>query len=132
LTLLMINLPKEKEVFNLEAKDINENEYLGRKEIAATIDKELNESVVSRYSMEEEKKRYGKVIGIIERILIISAVLISQFQVVALVTAIKSIGRFKEITTKTSDYYIVGTFASFSIAFLIGFILILAKKILLE
>lgn len=131
LTLKIINLPKD---FNIEDKDIRKRVGLGKAEVAATIVKELTGSDTSENSKieEDKRKRYGKVIGVIERMIIISAILINQFQVVALVTAIKSIGRFKELTNKTSDYYIIGTLASFSIAFFIGFTLILAKKIMLE
>lgn len=135
LTLKIINLPKEKELYTIEDKHISENEDLGRGEVAVTIDKELIGNNISNYSIEieeDKRKRYGKVIGVIERIIIISAILINQFQVVVLVAAIKSIGRFKELTNKTSDYYIIGTLASFSIAFFIGAILVLAKKMLLE
>lgn len=131
LTLKIINLPKD---YNIEDKDIRKRVGLGKAEVAATIGKELIGSDISENSKieEDKRKRYGKVIGVIERMIIISAILINQFQVVALVTAIKSIGRFKELTNKTSDYYIIGTLASFSIAFFIGFTLILAKKIMLE
>lgn len=132
LSLMIINLPLEK--VKLHKKDTGFRTGLFNQEIAATSETmnitgsilEVNMNVV-----EEEKKRYGKIIGIIERLIIVTAMLINKFELIAIVTAIKSIARFKELTTKTSDYYIVGTFASFSIAFLIGLLLLFFKKVLL-
>lgn len=95
-------------------------------ETAATTELER-----SKFSSEERMKKYGKMIGIIERIIIISAILISQFQIVLLLITIKSIVRFKEITNKTSDYYIIGNFSDFSISFLIGYALNAVRNFLL-
>lgn len=128
LSLLIINLPKENEMYLQQKESV---QPLAKQEIAATNDNDTAEE--TNTFILEERKKYGKIIGIIERLIIIAAILIHQFQVViALVTAIKSIGRFKELNNKTSDYYIVGTFASFSIAFFIGFLLLAAKKMLID
>lgn len=125
LSLIIINLPADfKQHANKDA--ISQSQLLSQQQVAAAAEKDIPE-----FSEEERMKRYGKIIGIIERIIIICAILISQFQIVLLLITIKSIGRFKEITNKTSDYYIIGNFASFSIAFLIGFSLMAVRNILL-
>ncbi|KAA0549973.1 DUF3307 domain-containing protein [Bacillus sp. BGMRC 2118] len=133
LSLMMINLLLEK--VKLHKKERGVSQRISHEEIAVTIEQssfskgrvlEVNLDVI-----EEEKKRYGKIIGIIERLIIVMAILVNKFELIAIVTAVKSIARFKEITNKTSDYYIIGTFASFSIAFLIGFLLLFLKKVVL-
>ncbi|MDQ0337387.1 hypothetical protein J2S00_000157 [Caldalkalibacillus uzonensis] len=130
LSLLIINLPNEKTDYNPKDKTGPIIEQLGRNEVAATTEI-YDRSDNFEDHRKEELKRYGKVIGNIERLIIIFAMLINQYQLIALLVAIKSIGRFKELNNKTSDYYIVGTFASFSIAFLIGFILVSVRSMLL-
>ncbi|MDP4085084.1 MAG: DUF3307 domain-containing protein [Bacillota bacterium] len=124
LSLLIIKLPQEL----IEPQIGNNARYVSlAQETAATVE----EGIKSENESEKEgMKRYGKVIGNIERILIISAILINQYDVIAIIIAVKSIGRFKELDSKTSDYFIVGNLASFSIAFFIGITLIYAKKLL--
>ncbi|MBM6619560.1 DUF3307 domain-containing protein [Bacillus suaedaesalsae] len=131
-SLMIINLPLDK--VKLHKKDTGISRKLYNEEIAVTLEQASVTGKILEVNMdivEEEKKRYGKTIGIIERLIIVMAMLINKFELIAIVTAIKSIARFKEITNKTSDYYIVGTFASFSIAFLIGLLLLFFKKFLL-
>jgi hypothetical protein len=131
LSLIIINLPKESKASTLENKGINEKRLLHEKEAAAAMENDnLNEIDESEIS-DEERMKYGKIIGIIERIIIITAVLLHLYQIIVIMTAIKSIGRFKEINNKTSDYYIIGNFASFSIAFFIGFTLLATKRLFL-
>jgi hypothetical protein len=133
LSLIIINLPKEyKKGSIIKDNGISETILIGEQEVAAAKEKDNNEKEISKFSDQERMKRYGKMIGIIERIIIITAILLSQYQIVVIMTAIKSIGRFKEITEKTSDYYIIGNFASFSIAFFVGFILLAANRFLLR
>jgi hypothetical protein len=66
----------------------------------------------------------GKWIGIIERILILTFILIAQFEAVGFLLAAKSIFRFgdlKETTEKNqTEYLIIGTLLSFGIAVIIG------------
>lgn len=133
LTLVIINLPKDKimDEFKNQLTITGNEKYLETGEVAAALDTALSGQEESIDNLLEEKKKYGRIIGNIERVIIIFAILINQFTLIALLTAIKSIGRFKEIDNKTSDYYIVGTFASFLVAFSIGFILVLLKKWLL-
>lgn len=127
LSLIIINLPADFKASNKKAHT-SQSHLLSQQQVAAT----MMEADISEFNEAERMKRYGRIIGITERLIIIYAILISQFQIVLLLITIKSIGRFKEITNKTSDYYIIGNFASFSIAFLIGFALVAARSLLLD
>jgi hypothetical protein len=63
----------------------------------------------------------GKLIGNLERILILSLILANKFEAIGFLLAAKSILRFKEAEAdKRSEYVLVGTLASFGIAILIG------------
>lgn len=67
----------------------------------------------------------GKWIGYFERILILTFVLIGNAEGIGFLLAAKSIFRFGELSKaqeiKTTEYVLIGTFASFTIAILIGF-----------
>ncbi|HYE84395.1 MAG TPA: DUF3307 domain-containing protein [Clostridia bacterium] len=61
--------------------------------------------------------KYGEVIGILERIIIFMLIVSGHYEGIALVIAAKSIARFKQFERHAfSDYYLVGTLASFLIA----------------
>lgn len=60
----------------------------------------------------------GKLIGIMERYLVFSLILVSQFAAVGLIIAAKSILRYK--SSYKNEYILVGTLLSFGIATLIG------------
>lgn len=72
----------------------------------------------------------GKWIGIIERFLIVTFVLINQFSAIGFILAAKSVFRFGDLKDnkdqKKTEYIIIGTFLSFLISIIIGLI---AKKI---
>jgi len=63
----------------------------------------------------------GKLIGIVERTLALSLILINQFAAVGLIIAAKSILRFK--INQKSEYVLVGTLLSFAIATLCGILI---------
>jgi len=66
----------------------------------------------------------GMVIGIIERVLVLSFVLVSQYTAITIVFAAKSIARFNELKDrKTSEYYLIGTLISITFATIIGIII---------
>lgn len=64
----------------------------------------------------------GKWIGIAERVLIFTFVLLNQFEAIGFLIAAKSILRFKEGQqgTKHSEYVLVGTLVSYGLAILVG------------
>jgi hypothetical protein len=63
----------------------------------------------------------GKLIGIMERFLVLSLVLIGQYSAVGLIIAAKSILRYK--STQKNEYILVGTLLSFGIAVLLGILI---------
>lgn len=60
----------------------------------------------------------GKLIGIMERFLVLALILIGQYSAVGLIIAAKSILRFR--STDRNEYILVGTLLSFGIAGLVG------------
>ncbi|MCF0166371.1 MAG: DUF3307 domain-containing protein, partial [Bacteroidales bacterium] len=68
----------------------------------------------------------GEWIGYIERVLILSFVLIGNIEGVGFLLAAKSVFRFGELNKakeiRTTEYVLIGTFASFAIAILTGII----------
>jgi hypothetical protein len=63
----------------------------------------------------------GRLIGNLERILILSFVLLNQYAALGFLLAAKSVLRFKETeASKMSEYVLLGTLISFSIAIIIG------------
>ncbi len=62
----------------------------------------------------------GKWIGYLERILILTFVFTSNIEGVGFLLAAKSVFRFGELI-KTTEYVLIGTFTSFTIAILLGF-----------
>lgn len=70
----------------------------------------------------------GRLIGIMERTLLLTLVLIDQWGALALVLAAKSIARFKDLQERPfAEYYLVGTLASVLVAVAAG----LAVKLLI-
>lgn len=69
----------------------------------------------------------GQWIGYLERILIVTFILIGRIEAIGFLLAAKSIFRFGELSKtkeiKTTEYVLIGTFASFTISVLIGLIL---------
>ncbi|MBE9466914.1 MAG: DUF3307 domain-containing protein [Bacteroidetes bacterium] len=74
----------------------------------------------------------GKWIGIIERILVFTFIIINQLNVIGFLLAAKSVFRFGDLKNSTdqkkTEYIIIGTFISFLLAILIG----LVTKLVLE
>ncbi len=60
----------------------------------------------------------GKVIGVVERILVLTLILVGQFSAVGFLIAAKSILRFNEY--RKNEYILVGTLLSFGIAIVLG------------
>ncbi len=65
----------------------------------------------------------GLVIGIVERIMVLTFVLVNQYTAITVIFAAKSIARFNELTDrKMAEYYLVGTLVSITFALLAGII----------
>lgn len=62
-------------------------------------------------------KRAGRIIGFLERFIVLTLVLLNQYSAIAFVFTGKSIARFEELKNRDfSEYYLVGTFSSISLA----------------
>ena len=70
----------------------------------------------------------GRVIGNMERMLLLVFVMLGQYEAIGFLLAAKSLLRFRETDTVKSEYVLVGTLLSFGIAILLG----VAVKLLIE
>jgi hypothetical protein len=70
----------------------------------------------------DELPNAGKLIGIIERFLVLTFVILNQFEAVGFLIAAKSILRFKDDNTIKTEYVLIGTMLSFAIAIALGII----------
>ena len=68
----------------------------------------------------EELPNAGKLIGILERILALTFILIGQYQAVGFLIAAKSVLRYKDTDTLKTEYVLIGTMLSFGIAVVLG------------
>ena len=68
----------------------------------------------------DELPNAGKLIGILERILTLTFILIGQYQAVGFLIAAKSILRYKDTDTLKTEYVLIGTMLSFGIAVVLG------------
>ncbi len=69
----------------------------------------------------------GKLIGLMERFLVLALILVGQYSAVGLIIAAKSILRFRD--NKKNEYVLVGTLLSFGIATLLGILISLISVI---
>ena len=66
-------------------------------------------------------KGAGMTIGIIERVLVLSFVILNQYTAITIIFAAKSIARFNELKNRNvSEYYLVGTLLSITFALITG------------
>jgi hypothetical protein len=72
----------------------------------------------------EDAYATGRVIGTLERFIVLGLVLLDQWAAIGLVLAAKSIARFKELDSQPfADYYLIGTLTSMLVALASGFLL---------
>ncbi|MCD6113176.1 MAG: DUF3307 domain-containing protein [Bacteroidales bacterium] len=76
---------------------------------------------------DDELPNAGKLIGIIERFLVFTFIILSQFEAMGFLIAAKSILRFKDDNTVKTEYVLVGTMLSFGLAIALGIIINLIK-----
>lgn len=70
-------------------------------------------------SKDESLEKAGRWIGWLERFLILTFILLKQYEAIGLLVAAKSIFRFSE-TRKVGEYVLIGTLLSFAIAIVVG------------
>jgi hypothetical protein len=93
-----------KEVFRSSEIDV----AIARKEESETL------------SVSDELPNAGKLIGILERVLALTFILIGQYQAVGFLIAAKSVLRYKDTDTLKTEYVLIGTMLSFGIAVVLG------------
>jgi hypothetical protein len=128
--ILIVNLLKLPE--ELKYKELlHKNEWfeyliltiLNRKNKALNTDNEIAVSLDTNQNMDP---KYGTVIGILERLIILTLVITNNYSAITFVVAIKAIARFKELQENKNDfvhYFIVGTLGSFFISIVSGIFL---------
>ncbi len=85
-----------------------------------TVTKTNNEQEGCEEENTEELPNAGKLIGIVERLLSLVFVLLGQYEAVGFIIAAKSILRFAEGDKAKSEYVLIGTLLSFSMAIFVG------------
>ena len=72
----------------------------------------------------QEVMRGGALIGVLERTVITASILAGQVALVAIVLAVKGLGRYPELKAApaASERFIIGTLTSVGVAVLIGFL----------
>lgn len=70
---------------------------------------------------ENNLENAGAWIGVLERLIIFFLVLVNQYEAIGLLVAAKSIIRLKEGQQKMSEYVLIGTLISISVAIVVGY-----------
>ncbi|MCA1319418.1 DUF3307 domain-containing protein [Bacillus tianshenii] len=92
-------------------------------EITATSQKSLSEEYTYMVMKHQDLSR-GKVIGYLERLLVVALILMGSFPAVGFIVAAKSLTRFKQLDDRDwAEYFLLGTLSSFLFAILYGIIL---------
>ena len=96
--------------------------YLGSYLLAAGGVHFLVTLILSQYQLPDGGlKRAGAIIGILERLFVLTLVLIGEYASIALIFTAKSIARFEELKNrKFAEYYLIGTLSSILLAMLVG------------
>ena len=81
---------------------------------------DANDGKVLDEKNDGELPNAGKLIGIVERLLSFAFILLGQYEAVGFIMAAKSLLRFAEGDKAKSEYVLIGTLLSFSIAIFVG------------
>lgn len=85
--------------------------------------REVFKATEIQVSSDNEMPNAGKVIGVLERILTLTFILVSQYSAVGFLIAAKSILRYGNNETLKTEYVLIGTMLSFGIAVIVGIII---------
>ncbi|MEA1998364.1 MAG: hypothetical protein U9N61_03440 [Euryarchaeota archaeon] len=104
-------------------------------DVGAIVSAYIAVSVVGAYAIRAILRRYeknvgtgglrsaGMIIGIIERVMVLTFVLIDQYTAITIVFAAKSIARFNELEDRNmAEYYLIGTLLSITFALITGIV----------
>lgn len=96
-----------------------------KKYASIAIQKRRIEKEPEREETKREEERAGELIGIIERLLILTFVVAQNYGAVAFIVAAKSIARFNALDDKDfAEYYLIGTLLSVIVAVAVGVIIV--------
>ncbi|MEM0517040.1 MULTISPECIES: DUF3307 domain-containing protein [Aequorivita] len=85
--------------------------------------KEVFKATDVQVSSDNEMPNAGKVIGVLERILTLTFIIVSQYSAVGFLIAAKSILRYGNNETLKTEYVLIGTMLSFGIAVIAGIVI---------
>ncbi len=85
--------------------------------------REVFKATEIQISSDNEMPNAGKVIGVLERILTLTLIIVSQYSAVGFLIAAKSILRYGNNETLKTEYVLIGTMLSFGIAVIAGIII---------
>ena len=85
--------------------------------------KEVFQATEVQVSSDNEMPNAGKVIGVLERILTLTFIIVSQYSAVGFLIAAKSILRYGNNETLKTEYVLIGTMLSFGIAVIAGIVI---------
>ncbi len=71
----------------------------------------------------ESLSQAGQWIGILERMLVLTFILINQFSAIGFLIAAKAILRFRDSEIKQMEYVLIGTLSSFTLTILVGLLI---------
>jgi len=87
--------------------------------------------VLSKFQIDDAAglKHAGLAIGVLERIFVLTLVLLGEFTAISLVLAAKSIARFADLKKREfAEYYLIGTFSSMLFALFVGVVTVWLLK----
>ncbi|MGB3345357.1 MAG: DUF3307 domain-containing protein [Aequorivita sp.] len=85
--------------------------------------KEVFRATDIQVTSDNEMPNAGKVIGVLERLLTLTFIIVSQYSAVGFLIAAKSILRYRNDETLKTEYVLIGTMLSFGIAVAAGIII---------
>lgn len=80
-------------------------------------------NIKSISNTDTELENAGKLIGTLERVLVLTFVIIGKLEVIGFLIAAKSVLRYKDTNTIKTEYVLIGTMLSFGLAMLIGLVI---------
>ncbi|WP_223699964.1 DUF3307 domain-containing protein [Sutcliffiella deserti] len=91
--------------------------------VSSTSHKHLSEEYIYMVMKHQDLSR-GKIIGYLERLLVVALILMGSFSAVGFIVAAKSLTRFKQMDDRDwAEYFLLGTLTSFLFAIVYGIIL---------
>jgi len=95
------------------------NGHGGAAIVAAVLDRHQLDEVTD--DITEEERSRGRTIGILERVILLTLVIVGQWGALGFVIAAKSIARFKDLDQRDfSERYLIGTLTSVAVAIASG------------